>query len=84
MASTGQKAVRSVRKATFELWFGVMVVRILGHFLDTARLAPRDHVPTRRLHLRGAPARRVVPGASVVPGFRPGGAMIARADTWPR
>jgi len=77
-------AVLGVHKATFVLWFGVMVVHVLGHLLDTARLAPRDHVPTRRLHLRGAPARRVVLGASVVLGFRPGGAMIARADIWPR
>ncbi|MHB1547183.1 MAG: hypothetical protein ACYCX8_00400 [Acidimicrobiales bacterium] len=82
---TGDRgAALSVHKATFALWFGVMVVHVLGHLLDTTRFAPRDYVPTRRLHLRGAPARRLVLGASVVPGFLLGVAMTARADTWLR
>ncbi len=83
-------AVLGVHKATFVLWFGVMVVHVLGHLLDTARLAPRDYVPTRRLYLRGAPARqlalgaRLALGASLVLGFLLGVAMIPRADTWLR
>jgi hypothetical protein len=31
-----------VHKASFVLWFGAMIVHVLGHLLDTARLAPGD------------------------------------------
>jgi hypothetical protein len=44
-----------VHKASFVLWFGAMIVHVLGHLLDTARLAPGDWPSSS---IRAAPAFR--------------------------
>jgi len=46
-----------VHKASFVLWFGAMAVHVLGHVLDTSRLAPADFVARTRSQVRGAGAR---------------------------
>jgi hypothetical protein len=55
-------------KASFILWFGAMTVHVLGHLLDTARLAPRDWVRRTRDDLAGATARRWALAVSLVVG----------------
>ena len=48
-----------VHRASFILWFGAMSVHVLGHLVDTARLAPRDGFGKRgatsrvRAHVNG-------------------------------
>lgn len=44
-------------KATFVLWFGAMTIHVLGHIVDTGRLAPADIAARTRSQVRGAGAR---------------------------
>jgi hypothetical protein len=70
-----------VHKASFVLWFGVMAIHVLGHLLDTARLAPRDYYWRTRRQIAGAGLRQwtiaaclgigVVLGALFVPKVGP-------------
>jgi hypothetical protein len=46
-----------VHRASFVLWFVVMAVHVLGHALETARLAPRDFYLRTRSQVAGASAR---------------------------
>ncbi|MGA8296431.1 MAG: hypothetical protein WB770_05265 [Acidimicrobiales bacterium] len=47
-----------LHKASFVLWFGAMTIHVLGHFLDTARLAPRDWMRRSRRDVAGASTRQ--------------------------
>lgn len=49
-----------LHKATFILWFGAMTLHVLGHFVDTTRLAPRDFSRRTRSQVRGAGTRQWV------------------------
>jgi hypothetical protein len=57
-----------LHKASFVLWFGVMTVHVLGHVLDTARLAPSDFYRRTRRQVEGAGARQWALAASLVLG----------------
>ncbi len=46
-----------VHKASFVLWFGATTVHVLGHALETSRLAPADLVARTRRQVRGAGLR---------------------------
>jgi len=58
-----------VHKASFVLWFGAMAVHVLGHVLETSRLAPADLVSRTRSQVRGAGARLWVQAACLVTGI---------------
>jgi len=58
-----------VHKASFVLWFGAMVIHVLGHVLETSRLAPADLVTRTRSQVRGAGARLWVQAACLVAGI---------------
>ncbi len=45
-------------KASFLLWFAVMTVHVLGHVVETAKLAPLDWVRRTRSQVEGASARQ--------------------------
>jgi hypothetical protein len=47
-----------LHKATFVLWIAVMAVHVLGHIVDTARLAPKDFYWRTRRQIRGASTRQ--------------------------
>jgi hypothetical protein len=47
-----------IHKATFILWIAAMVVHVLGHLVDTARLAPKDFYWRTRRQVRGASRRQ--------------------------
>ena len=47
-----------LHKATFIVWIAAMTVHVLGHIVDTARLAPRDFYRRTRRQIRGAGARQ--------------------------
>jgi hypothetical protein len=64
-------------KASFVLWFGAMTVHVLGHLLDTARLAPRDWARRTRSDVAGATARQWALAASLVVGAVLGVLMLA-------
>ena len=57
-----------VHKASFVLWFVAMAVHVLGHLLDTARLAPRDFYWRTRKQVEGAGLRQWALAASIALG----------------
>ena len=60
-----------LHKATFVLRFGAMTLQILGHLLDTTRLAPRDFYWRTRAQVHGASARQwLIVGAVAMGGIR--------------
>ena len=61
-----------LHKASFVLWFGALTLHVLGHVVDTAKLAPRDYFRRTRRQVDGAGARQWAIAASLV-----GGALLA-------
>jgi len=57
-----------VHKASFVLWFVAMAVHVLGHLLDTARLAPLDYYWRTRKQVAGASLRQWAVAASIALG----------------
>jgi hypothetical protein len=57
-----------LHKASFVLWFAAMVVHVLGHLLDTARLAPKDFYWRTRRQVEGADERQWAVAASLALG----------------
>ena len=57
-----------VHKASFILWIIGMTVHVLGHLLDTARLAPRDWLRRTRREVTGAGTRQWLIATSLVVG----------------
>ncbi len=71
-----------LHKATFVLWFGAMVVHVLGHLLETARFAPRDWLYATRRDVTGAGARRWAVVTSVALGVPLGLLLLGRVGPW--
>ena len=58
-----------LHKVSFILWIAAMVIHVLGHLLDTTRLAPRDWMHRTRKEVRGAGLRQWSIAASLVFGL---------------
>jgi hypothetical protein len=71
-----------VHKASFVLWFGAMTFHVLGHILDTARLAPADILRRTRRQVKGAGARLWTVAGSLVIGAILGIVMLPEASRW--
>lgn len=71
-----------MHKAGFVLWFGAMALHVLGHLLDTARLAPRDWMRRTRRDVAGAGARRWALVSSVAAGAMLGVAFLGWVGPW--
>lgn len=71
-----------VHKAFFVLWFGAMTIHVLGHLLDTARLAPRDWYYRTRRQVSGAGFRQWTVVTSVVLGIPLGLLLLNRVGPW--
>lgn len=72
----------TLHKVTFVLWLIVMAVHVLGHLLDTARLAPRDWYWRTRRQIAGAGLRRWIVATAVVTGLIVGALMLPYVGTW--
>jgi hypothetical protein len=70
-----------LHKATFILWFVVMTVHVLGHFVETMRVGPRDWNP-RAPRVNGANVRRAALVATVALGVVLGFAFQASVTDW--
>jgi hypothetical protein len=57
-----------LHQVSFVVWFAAMTVHVLGHLLETARLAPRDFYWRTRGQVRGAGLRQWAVAASLVLG----------------
>jgi hypothetical protein len=58
-----------LHKASFIAWLAVMSLHVLGHLLDTARLAPRDWLRRTRRQIDGAGTRQWALAASLALGL---------------
>jgi hypothetical protein len=67
-----------VHKVSFVLWFGAMTIHVLGHFLDTVRLAPRDFYWRTRKQVAGAGPRQWVLVASLAVGVLVAAVFVGR------
>jgi hypothetical protein len=65
-----------LHKASFVLWFGAMTIHVLGHLVETARLAPRDWVRRTRHDVDHAGVRQWALAASLVAGLFLGALML--------
>ncbi len=68
-----------MHKASFVLWFGAMTIHVVGHLVETARLAPKDWVHRTRHDVAGAGARQWALAASLVAGVILGVVMLGPA-----
>jgi len=71
-----------LHKATFVLWFGAMTIHVLGHLLDTSRLAPADLVHRTRSQVRGAGARIWTLAGCLVAGALLAAVMVPTVGPW--
>lgn len=72
----------TTHKASFVLWFGAMTIHVLGHLVETARLAPADWLRRTRRDVGGAGARQWTLAASVVIGCLLGAIMLGPTSTY--
>ena len=71
-----------VHKASFVLWFGAMTIHVLGHVLETSRLAPADLVARTRRQVRGAGARLWAQAGCLVVGVLLAALMAPTIGPW--
>ena len=71
-----------LHKASFVLWLVVMTVHVLGHLLDTARVAPRDWMRRTRRDVTGAGLRQWTIAASLIAGLLLGLLFLGRVAPW--
>lgn len=71
-----------LHKASFVVWLGAMAVHVLGHLLDTARLAPRDWYQRTRRQVKGAGLRQWVVASSLGVGLVLGAAFMPKIGPW--
>jgi hypothetical protein len=71
-----------LHKASFVLWFAAMAIHILGHLVDTARLAPADWVRRTRRDVVGAGLRQWALVASVASGALLGLVLLGQVHPW--
>jgi hypothetical protein len=57
-----------IHRASFIIWLAVMAVHVLGHLVETGRLAPRDWMRRTRRQVPGAGLRQLMIVASLVVG----------------
>lgn len=70
-----------LHKATFILWFVVMTVHVLGHLVETVRIAPRDWT-TRAPRVSGTALRRLALVAAVAGGIAFGFVLQPNVTDW--
>jgi Flp pilus assembly protein TadB len=71
-----------VHKASFILWLGALTLHVLGHLLDTARLAPRDWLRHTRHQVGGAGARQWSIAISIACGLILAVVVVPKVGPW--
>ena len=71
-----------LHKASFILWLGAMAIHIIGHLVETARLAPRDYLRRSRNEIAGAAARQWTVAASLALGALFGLILIGQVSSY--
>jgi hypothetical protein len=82
----GPLSIRSpmlqLHRISFILWFAVMVIHVLGHIVETARVAPRDWMRRTRGQVDGAGVRQWALAASLVVGLILAFAVVPHVGPW--
>ena len=82
----GPSSLRSqmllLHKASFVVWLGAMTLHVLGHLLDTARLAPRDWLRRTRRQVDGAGLRQWAIAVSLALGLVLAVVVVPRVGPW--
>jgi hypothetical protein len=76
--SSARGTLLFIHRASFILWFGAMVIHVIGHVLETARLAPRDYYSRTRRQVTGAGIRQWSIAASLAIGVLLGVLLVGR------
>ncbi len=71
-----------LHKVSFVLWFIAMALHVLGHLVDTARIAPRDWLHSTRRDVSGAGVRQWLVVTSVVLGIPLGMLFLGYLHAW--
>jgi hypothetical protein len=71
-----------VHKASFVAWFGAMTVHVVGHLVETARLAPRDWLRRTRRQVSGATVRQWVLVVSLAAGVLAAMVVLPYSSGW--
>jgi len=71
-----------LHKATFVVWFGITAIHVLGHLLETVKLAPRDWSRRAGPRLPAAGARRWALATALVLGLVLGSLVLGRVAPW--
>ena len=71
-----------LHQLSFILWFGAMTIHVLGHMVETARVAPRDWMRRTRTQVDGAGARQWALAASLVLGVILAIAVLPQVGPW--
>lgn len=58
-----------LHRASFVIWFGLMTIHVLGHILETTRIAPQDFYARTRREVKGAGLRQWGIAASILVGL---------------
>jgi hypothetical protein len=72
-------AMLLLHRASFILWFAVMSVHVVGHFVDVVRRAPRDFQPSMRQRGYGSALRQLVLVGALAAGGPLGATLLGRA-----
>ncbi len=84
LSAPWQQRMLTLHKLSFVVWFAAMTIHVIGHIVETARLAPRDWTPTSAHSSPGAAARRWAVGASVLAGGLLGAWGLGHIGGWVR
>ncbi len=77
-----RSSLLTVHKASFIAWLGVTAVHVLGHLVDTARLAPQDWLRRTRHQVDGAGARQWSLAGSIALGLVLAAVVVPRVGPW--
>jgi hypothetical protein len=71
-----------LHRATFVLWLGAMAIHVLGHLVETARLAPRDWYWRTRRQVRSAGWRQWALAISLALGLVLALVVVPHVGSW--
>ncbi len=77
-----RQSILDVHKASFVFWLVGMAVHVLGHLVETARLAPRDWMRRTHREVAGAGLRRWAVASSIVAGVLLGFLLLGQVGPW--
>ncbi len=82
--SGSSSTMRDLHQLSFFMWFGAMTVHVLGHIVETVRLAPRDWHRRPATPRRQVRTRQAIVVASIALGIVAGLVGRNQATTWDR